>query len=100
MSVCCKSAGATECITPDSPPVMNIAMKPRANSIGVLNWSEPPQSVPIQLKIFTPVGIAISIVASEKKVSASGPIPVENMWCDHTPKPRKAMNALEKTIAL
>ena len=56
--------------------------------------------VPIQLKIFTPVGIAISIVASEKNESASGPMPVANMWCDHTPKPRNAMNAIENTIAL
>ena len=55
--------------------MMNIAMKPMANSIGVLNCSEPPHIVPIQLKIFTPVGMAISIVASEKKVSASGPMP-------------------------
>ena len=49
--------------------------------------------VPIQLKIFTPVGMAISIVASEKNASAKGPMPVENMWWLHTPKPRKAMNA-------
>ena len=55
--------------------------------------------VPSQLKIFTPVGTAISIVVSEKNVSAIGPMPVVNMWWLHTPKPRKAMNAPEKTIA-
>ncbi len=79
--------------------MMNIAMKPRAKYIGVRNWSEPPHIVPIQLKIFTPVGMAISMVVSEKNVSAIGPMPVVNMWWLHTPKPRKAMNTPEKTIA-
>ena len=55
--------------------------------------------VPIQLKIFTPVGTAISIVDSEKNESAKGPIPVENMWWLHTPNPRNAMKAPENTIA-
>src|SRR4029079_7655799 len=73
--------------------------KPTAKYIGVLNWSEPPHIVPSQLKIFTPVGMAINIVAREKKVSEIGPMPVVNMWWLHTPKPRKAMNAPEKTIA-
>ena len=36
--------------------MMNIATKPMANSIGVVKRIEPPQIVPIQLKIFTPVG--------------------------------------------
>ena len=79
--------------------MMNIAMKPTAKYIGVLYWIEPPHIVPIQLKIFTPVGMAISMVAREKKVSAIGPMPVVNMWWLQTPKPRKAMNAPENTIA-
>ena len=54
--------------------------------------------VAIQLKIFTPVGIAISIVARPKKVSAIGPIPTANMWCAHTPKPRTAIRIPEYTI--
>jgi hypothetical protein len=86
-------------MTPDRPPMMNIAMKPRAKYIGVRIWSDPPATVPIQLKIFTPVGIAISIVESENTVSAIGPIPVANMWWLHTPKPRNAMKMPEKTIA-
>ncbi len=65
-----------------------------------MNCSDPPHIVPSQLKIFTPVGMAISIVDSAKNESASGPMPVANMWCDQTPKPRNAMNAIEKTIAL
>ena len=86
-------------MTPESPPMMNIAMNPTAKYIGVLNCSEPTHIVPIQLKIFTPVGMAISIVVSEKKVSAIGPMPVVNMWWLHTPNPRKAMNTPENTIA-
>ena len=39
--------------------MMNWAMKPRAKSIGILKRSEPPHRVPIQLKIFTPVGTPI-----------------------------------------
>ena len=41
--------------------------------------SEPPQTVAIQLKIFTPVGIAISIEVIANAESATGPIPVANM---------------------
>ncbi len=59
--------------------MMNIATKPSAKYSGVLNWSEPPQMVPIQLKIFTPVGTAISMVEIAKNESAIGPMPVANM---------------------
>jgi hypothetical protein len=54
--------------------------------------------VKIQLKIFTPVGIAISIVVSENTESAIGPMPTANMWCAHTPKPRKPIRMPEYTI--
>ena len=47
--------------------------------IAVFNWIDPPHMVTIQLKIFTPVGMAMSIVASENTESAIGPMPVENM---------------------
>ena len=54
--------------------------------------------VPIQLKIFTPVGIEISMVIMEKAEVATMPIPVVNMWWLQTVKPRKPMTAPEKTI--
>jgi len=41
-------------------------MKPIAQSIGVLKVIEPPHIVAIQLKIFTPVGTAMTIVAATK----------------------------------
>ena len=63
-----------------------------------MNRIDPPHIVAIQLKIFTPVGIAMSIVVTPKNVSAIGPMPTANMWCAHTPKPRKPMRMPEYTI--
>ena len=76
--------------------MVNIAMNPSENSIGVLSFNEPPQTVPIQLKIFTPVGMAMSIVESPNAVWATGPRPVANMWCAHTPQPRNPIAMPEK----
>ena len=76
---------------------MNIQRKPSANIIGVRMLRCPPQSVPIQLKIFTPVGTAIAIVISEKAAVATVPRPDVNMWWLHTPKPSRPMLAPEKT---
>jgi lactoylglutathione lyase len=88
---------ATRGITPEKPPIMNIQIKPRANIIGVRVEIWPPQRVPTQLKIFTPVGTAIAMVAREKAAVAMVPRPVVNMWWDHTPKPRKPITAPENT---
>ena len=49
-------------MTPLSPPIINIVIKPTAKSSGDLILMEPPQRVPIQLNIFTPVGIAMAMV--------------------------------------
>ena len=57
----------------------------------------PPHTVPSQLKIFTPVGIAMSIVDRPNAEMATGPRPVANMWCAHTPQPRKPIAMPEKT---
>jgi hypothetical protein len=59
---------------------MNIAMNPIANSIGVFSSNLPPHIVAIQLKILTPVGIAMSIVVAPNTESAIGPRPTANMW--------------------
>ena len=43
--------------TPESPPMVNIAMKPIADSIAAcVKRDRPPHIVAIQLMIFTPVG--------------------------------------------
>ena len=80
------------------PPIVKSATSAIANFIAVVNRTSPPQIVKIQLKIFTPVGIPISIVVTAKSVSAIGPIPTPNMWCAHTPKPRNAINIPEYTM--
>ena len=69
-----------------------------ANFMATVNWIWPPHMVASQLKIFTPVGIAINMVVSENTASAIGPIPTENIWCAHTPKPRKPIRMPEYTI--
>ena len=43
--------------------------------------------VAIQLKIFTPVGTAMTIVAAVKYIFSSTLMPVVNMWCAQTTKP-------------
>ena len=48
------------------PPIVNTKMKPTAHSIGTSKVIEPRHIVASQLKIFTPVGTAISMVAYMK----------------------------------
>lgn len=51
---------------PVSPPTVKRKIKPRAHRRGVSHLMEAPCSVASQLKTFTPVGIAIIIVADVK----------------------------------
>ncbi len=80
MSVCWVSDGATEWVTPERPPIVNNTTKPMANFIADVNQILPPHMVRVQLKIFTPVGMAIAIVATEKTATDTGPRPDANMW--------------------
>ena len=82
---------------PEKPPIMNIQTNPSANIMGVRIIRWPCQRVPIQLKILTPVGTAIAIVARVKAAVATVPMPVVNMWWDHTPNPSRPMTAPENT---
>ena len=59
------------------------------HSMGVSKVIEPRHMVPIQLKNFTPVGTAMSIVMKEKNGSSTEP--VTYMWCAHTVTDRAAM---------
>ena len=61
--------------TPVTPPTVNKKIKPIAKRPGVLKSIEPPHKVASQLKIFMPVGIAITIVAAVKyaRLSISKP---------------------------
>ncbi len=94
------SIGATARIRPVNPPMVNTKMKPSANSIGVSKVIEPRHIVAIQLKIFTPVGTAISMVAYMKNSWPVTGMPVVNMWCAHTMNDRMAIEAVAYTIEL
>ncbi len=67
-------------------------------SIGVSNVSEPFHIVAIQLNTFTPVGIAINMVAYMKKSKEAAPMPTVNMWCAHTMNERMAIEATAYTM--
>ena len=54
------------------PPITNVTTNPSAHSIGVANTMRPPYIVNSQLKIFTPVGTAMIIVAIPKIALTSG----------------------------
>lgn len=65
---------------PVSPPTVNRKMKPRAQSIAGDHLMLPPCSVASQLKTFTPVGMAMIIVAEVKYARVSTSIPTVNIW--------------------
>ena len=87
-------------MTPDRPPMVNSAMKPTAKCSALVARIWPPHSVASQLKIFTPVGTAMSIVVAEKTESAMGPRPTENMWWLHTPQPMNPISTPEYTTTV
>jgi len=65
---------------PVRPPTVKRKIKPRAHSIGVSQTMVPPWRVASQLNTFTPVGIAMIIVADVKYARVSTSIPTVNMW--------------------
>ena len=64
-------------------------------SVTVLKRILPPQMVPIQLKVLMAEGSAIMIVETMKVMPRAGFMPLVNMWCPQTMKPRPAMAASE-----
>lgn len=73
------------------PPTVKRKIKPTAHSRGASRRGWAPCRVAIHLKTFTPVGMAIIIVAAEKYARVSTSIPTVNMWCPQTMKPRNPM---------
>src|SRR3970040_1920633 len=74
--------------------------KPSAYSIGVSKWRFPRQSVASQLKIFIPVGTAITIEAIMKKACSEIGRPTVNRWYPHTSREKKPIATVEAAIAL
>lgn len=53
-----------------------------------------------QLNTFTPVGMAIIIVADVKYARVSTSIPTVNMWWAHTINPRRPIAIMAQTIPI
>lgn len=85
---------------PVSPPTVNRKINPRAHNIAGDHLIFPPCSVANQLNTFTPVGIAMIIVADVKYARVSTSIPTVNMWCAHTMKPKKPIDIMAHTIPI
>lgn len=64
---------------PVRPPTVNKKINPRAHNIAGDHLMLPPCSVANQLNTFTPVGIAMIIVADVKYARVSTSIPTVNM---------------------
>ena len=93
------SIGTAPSITPESPPITNIERKPSANSIGVRRWSFPSHIVASQLKILIPVGTAIRRVVTIIGTRIHDDIPLVNMWCAQTEKPRTTIAISDSAIS-
>jgi len=65
--------------TPVTPPIVNKKRKPKTQHIIAFIYIFTPYSVAIHLKIFTPVGTAMAIVALVKYARVSKSIPTVNM---------------------
>jgi hypothetical protein len=72
---------------PVRPPIENKKTNPIDQSRVGVTASRDPWRVAIQLKIFTPVGTAIIIVAAVKYARVSTSIPTVNIWWAQTMKP-------------
>ena len=83
---------------PVKPPTVNVKMKPKNQYMGVVNWTLPLNIVNSQLKILTPVGIAIIIVMMPKKALTLAPAPIVKKWCSQTTKDRNVITTSAHTI--
>src|SRR5262249_61492114 len=100
VSVTCQSNGKAARKIPERPPIVKTPTAPSANSIAVSRIRLPRQVVAIQLKILIPVGTAIAIDESMKKMfSAVGSL-TENMWDAQTSAEKNPIATVETAIAL
>jgi len=76
-------------IIPVNPPTVNKNTNPMAHKSAGVIIKALPWRVATQLKIFTPVGTAIIIVAVVKYARVSTSIPTVNMWWAQTINPNR-----------
>src|SRR6185437_3512165 len=75
-------------ITPETPPITNIEMKPTKYRNAVVITGRPVQIVAVHANTPMALGMVMMNEAPEKKASDMNGIPVANMWCSQTPNPR------------
>ena len=80
------------------PPITKVNMKAIAHSIGGSKRTRPPHMVNSQLKIFTPVGIAMSIDMMPNTALTLAPAPMVKKWCSQTVKERMQIARVATTI--
>src|SRR4029077_13994160 len=85
---------------PLMPPDTNKETNPMANNIGDAKRMRPPHNVPNQLKVLIAEGTPIAMVMIEKAKAEYGLMPLMNMWCPQTMKPRNPMPMMAYTMAL
>ncbi|EAP70948.1 Hypothetical Protein RRSL_00441 [Ralstonia solanacearum UW551] len=73
-------------------------MKPIVHSIIELSSTRPRYIVNSQLKIFTPVGMEMIMVAMPKNAFTLAPEPIVKKWCSHTRNDSTVMPAVAHTI--
>ena len=78
--------------------MVNRQTKPRENSMGVSKVMAPRHRVATQLKTFTPVGMAMSMVEYMKNSWPAAGMPVVNMWWAQTMKDSTAMEPTAHTM--
>ena len=76
----------------------NIVTKPSANSIGVVRWMRPRQSVATHENTLIPVGTAISSVVTIIGTRSQSAMPATNMWCAQTENPSTRIPRSESAI--
>ena len=64
------------------------------------HFTLPPCSVANQLNTFTPVGMAMIMVADVKYARVSTSIPTVNIWWAQTMKPRNPIDIMAHTIPM
>lgn len=76
-------------IMPVRPPTVNRKTNPMAHRRAGVRDRALPCKVATHLKIFTPVGTAIIMVAAVKYARVSTSMPTVNMWWAQTINPRR-----------